>query len=173
LSNENQLVISNKELATTQVESHLDIYTDGSYDSKTGVYGGALIVLFKNMAPAELKVAGADPKFSASANVAGELLAAMQAIRLALVAKATSLTIYYDYLGIEKWTLPVGNNAGGWRTKMDLSKAYLAYYQEALKLGLKISFVHVKGHSGNVYNDRADILAREAVKECIKSLATS
>lgn len=51
-------------------------------------------------------------------------------------------------------------------------KAYVMYVQKARERGLLIAFEHVKGHSGHPLNERADVLSREAIKECIKSLGT-
>ena len=152
----------------------LEVYTDGSYNSNFQVYGGGIVVIVEGYPdPLDLKVSGNKKEFSTYANAAGELLAAMQAIKLAVKLGATSLKIHHDYMGVRAWTLPKGVN-GSWRPKVELTKAYAAYVNSArVNHGLLIDFVHVKAHKGDALNNRADALAKEAVRECIKSLGIS
>ena len=57
---------------------------------------------------------------------------------------------------MEKWC------TGAWKTNKDGTKAYKAFYQEISKK-IKVNFHKVKGHSGDRYNDEADILAKGAL----------
>ena len=66
-----------------------------------------------------------------------------------------SIDIYYDYEGIEKWAL------GLWKTNKEGTKAYKAFY-DSIKKDLKVHFHKVKGHSGDMGNERADQLAKSA-----------
>ena len=66
------------------------------------------------------------------------------------------LDIYYDYEGIEKWC------TGAWRTNKEGTSQYKAYY-DSVKSQIDIRFIKVKGHSGDVNNDRADLLAKSAL----------
>jgi len=95
----------------------------------------------------------------------------MKAIELALEVRATSIKVYYDFMGVRNWTLPKGTPEA-WKPKRKLMKAYVMYVLKARERGLLIAFEHVKAHSGNPLNERADVLSREAIKECIKSLGT-
>ena len=65
------------------------------------------------------------------------------------------LTIFHDYQGIASWCLRE------WKTNKEGTIAYKQYY-DSLKGQMDISFQKVKGHSGDVWNDRADELARAA-----------
>ena len=47
---------------------------------------------------------------------------------------------------------------------MEVSKDYLKTYNN-IKEMIEVSFEHVKGHSNNPYNEKADQLAKEALKE--------
>lgn len=148
----------------------LEAYTDGSYDSNYGVYGGGIVVIINdNSTPLDMRVYGNKPEYASYANAAGELLAVMKAIELALEVKATSLKIYYDFMGVRNWTLPRGTPEA-WRPKRALMKAYAVYVHQAKQQGLLIAYEHVKSHTGHPLNERADALAKEAVKECIRSL---
>ena len=88
-------------------------------------------------------------------NVAGEILGAELAMREAVRRGVGKLTIFHDYQGIASWCL------GEWKTNKEGTIAYKQYY-DSLKGQMDISFQKVKGHSGDVWNDRADELARAA-----------
>ena len=128
-------------------------YVDGSYNQKTSEYGYGL-VMFSSQGKKTFSGSfkGVD---SSSRNVAGEVMAARKAISLALEDKAKEINIVYDYAGIRHWAL------GEWKTNLDLTRDYKDFAQEALKK-LKINFIKVKSHTGNKYNDEADMLAKKA-----------
>lgn len=153
---------------------HLDIYTDGSFNSDYKVYGGGLVIYIKGVSEAvEMKVNGNDPRVSRHANVGGELQAAMKALELAVNLGSKSITIYHDFTGIHNWTKQKGEK-DYWSADKPLTKAYrLLVEQLRDEYEMEINFVHTPGHSGIQGNERADKLAKEAVAECIKSLGTS
>lgn len=151
-------------------ELHLDVYTDGSFHSEYKVYSGGLVILMSGLDnPLEYKVCGNDPKYTPLANIAGEVLAAMQALQIADKAGATSITIYHDYAGIHNWTKEPGEE-DYWLAKRMLSKQYVAYvWHLRTDKALKINFKHTPGHSGIEYNELADKLAKAAIREYILS----
>jgi ribonuclease HI len=72
-----------------------------------------------------------------------------------------SVTIRYDS---EYAAKSVTGEFNGTKNKKLIRKC-----REVLKrVKCKVSFVHVKGHSGNKYNDLADKLAKEGADECTK-----
>ena len=89
-------------------------------------------------------------------NVAGEIMGAAQSMKIADLLKIPELTIYHDYEGIAKWC------TGEWKAKKTWTRKYRDFYLEKSKT-VSISFVKVKGHSHDKYNDLADSLARKAV----------
>ena len=96
-----------------------------------------------------------DDAYHIHRNVAGEVKASELAIKRAIADKKDQVIIYHDYQGIASWA------QGDWKTNNDLTKSYKAFIDEAKK-SIKIDFVKVKGHSNDKYNDKADLLAKEA-----------
>ena len=129
-------------------------FVDGSYDTETGEYAYGL-VLYHNGIIYEDSDKFYDEEMSEMRNVAGELEGSMHAIHYCLDNGIKSLDLYYDYQGIESWA------TGAWKTNKEGTRLYKVYY-DSIKDKLNVNFCKVKGHSGNVGNDRADALARGA-----------
>jgi ribonuclease HI len=129
---------------------------DGSYNkgTKLAAYG----VVFYD--PAEKKVIDkisgviTNEEYCAMNNVGGEIMAVQNAIKEAKKYKAKELEIHYDYEGIEEWA----NDS--WKANKLCTVRYKQYIERHSK-EISISFVKVKAHSGDEYNDMADKLAKE------------
>ena len=130
-------------------------YVDGSFDVNTGKYSYGVAILY-NDTEHHLSGCGNDEEMATMRNVAGEVLGATAAMEYAKNKGWTTLTIYYDYMGIEEWCI------GGWRTNKEGTKAYKEKYLE-IKNDVDIKFVKVKGHSNVFYNDVVDALAKLAL----------
>ncbi len=128
--------------------------------SQISGFSGAVYKGFETLeeAGAFLQQAGGGEAQAESAfrqHVAGEILGAERAMREAVRRGVGKLTIFHDYQGIASWCL------GEWKTNKEGTIAYKQYY-DSLRGQIDISFQKVKGHSGDVWNDRADELARAA-----------
>lgn len=130
-------------------------YVDGSYNIKTQQFAYG-VVLFHNGEELTFSESFSDPELASMRNVAGEIMGAKKAMEYCIENKISSLEIYYDYAGIEKWC------TGEWKTNKSGTIAYKRFFDEASKF-VKISFNKVKGHSGDKYNDIADRLAKDAL----------
>ncbi len=129
-------------------------YVDGSFNVDTMVYGYGVVMMYHGREE-YYKGSGNEENMSAMRNVAGEILGATYAMKYAYDHDIKNLVIYHDYEGIAKWCL------GEWKTNKLETQTYKNKYQEYSKK-VNISFIKVKGHSGDKYNDLADALAKEA-----------
>ena len=82
-------------------EADITIYVDGSFDGATNVYGYGCVVIKKDGSIEQYYGAGNNPECVLLRNVAGEMLAAMSAVRYAIRSGCKSVNICYDYSGIE------------------------------------------------------------------------
>lgn len=151
----------NKEIQTEidNLESGQVIaFIDGSYspdaDGKEKYGFGAII--FTKESEVNLFRAYVNTDYMDSRNVAGEIEGVRQSILWAIENGKKEIIIYYDYEGIEKWTTKE------WRANIKLTKEYSKFYDEKSKL-IKIKFKHTKAHSGIIYNERADELAKRSL----------
>lgn len=135
-------------------------YVDGSFDVRYDTYGSG-VVIFIGDDKLTFSDYGNDPDLSKMHNVAGELLAAIKAMRVAIEHGVKKLTIYHDYAGIAKWC------TGEWKPNRPGTIAYKSFCQD-ISQDLQLSFVKVAAHSGDRYNDEADQLAKQAIRELIE-----
>lgn len=140
---------------------HVDIYTDGACSNNPGKGGWAAILIYNGH---EKIISGGYPE---TTNNRMELFAIINAL-LQLKEKC-DVTIYSDsaysldpfFKGwLNEW------QANNWKTaaktpvkNIDLWKALLIEVNKH-----SVSFVKVKGHSDNEYNNRCDELARREIK---------
>ena len=108
-------------------------YVDGSYNVKTGEYAFGAVFL------CEEKMYAFSHKYS------DENMAKMLGLG--------SVEIFHDYEGIAKWA------TGAWKANLDATRAYVQLYRK-LSAQIAVKFTKVRGHSGDLYNDFADLLAK-------------
>lgn len=133
-------------------------FVDGSHsldaDGKEKYSFG--VVLLTNESENSLYKAFVESDKMESRNIAGEIEGVKQAVLWAIDSKKQKIKIFYDYEGIEKWAKKE------WKAKAQISKEYIKFVDDKSKL-IDIEFEHVKAHSGIVYNERADELAKRAL----------
>lgn len=132
------------------------LYTDGACSGNPGPGGYGAVLIYKGM---EKEISGGEEN---ATNNKMELLAVVKGLEL--LKEKCQVTVYSDsaYVvnSIEKgWVY--GWKKNNW-VKSDKQKAKnIALWEELLHLmeQHEVSFVKVKGHSDNVYNNRCDKLA--------------
>lgn len=131
-------------------------YVDGSFNQRSFVYGSGIVIIVNNEVVHEQSLSGNDPILAKQRNVAGEMRAAMAAMKFAINNYMTSLVIHYDYLGIEKWV------TGEWKRNNDYTECYHEFMNKMMKdHNISVYFRKVKAHSNDRFNDRADELAKK------------
>ena len=139
----------------------IKIYTDGACSGNPGKGGWAAIILNSDLN--ESSISGSE---SNTTNNRMELLAAIMALKK--IKKKSDITIFTDskYVKdgitdwIKKWKLNNWKNSN----KKPVKNKDLWIKLNALCQKNNVTWKWVKGHSNNKYNDLADELATNAVK---------
>ena len=144
------------------------IYTDGACSGNPGPGGWAALLKQDNHVLQEL--VGSDAN---TTNNRMELMAVIKSLEFASDHHDTVLHIHTDsrYVmdGIQNW-LPRWQ-ANGWRTAQNKPVKNQDLWEElyTLSKGRRIEWTWLKGHAGHPENERADILAKNAI---LKELMT-
>lgn len=153
---EARLFLSDSRIEKEPSEDALVAYVDGSYNVATKEFSYGMVLLEAGEVIAKKCEKSNDASLAAMRNVAGEIKGAEAAMRYAKEHDRKELVIYHDYEGIAKWCL------GEWKANKEGTKAYKAFY-DAVSRQIQITFVKVKGHSGDTYNEMVDQLAKQAL----------
>lgn len=139
------------------------IYTDGACSGNPGPGGWAAVLLSQDK---KKEIRGGERE---TTNQRMELKAVIEALR-ALKVKDWDVTVYSDSAYLvnafqQKWLDKWQRN--GWRNSKKEPVANQDLWQELLRLTNlnRVKIVKVKGHDGELYNERCDELARQAIKE--------
>ncbi len=132
-------------------ECEYSVYVDGSFMNQRVGYGA--VIIRKNEPVFEI-FGEVKEKILSSRNVVGELEAVKMSLQWLQQKKIKEVAIFYDYEGISKWV------TGEWKANLPLTQQYA---QEVRESKVRIHWHKVKSHSGNKWNDRADVLARKAI----------
>ncbi len=168
-------------MSSSKIQS---IYTDGACTGNPGPGGWGVVVCYADGSTHEL--GGGD---SQTTNNRMEMQAAVAALEfLTSASQDEPITLYTDseYLknGITQWIK--GWKKKGWKTSTGKPVLNQDIWEVLDKLNCRqVNWQHVRGHSGNFYNDRCDTIARAyaagkpaslqqmPVKQVISSAATN
>lgn len=130
------------------------IYVDGSYNDNTKEYGyGAYI----DYGDKQHVLYGRGACLEGGRNIEGEIAAATAALKYVRNdPDCQSVTIHYDCEGVRSWV------DGGWKAEQLYSKNYVALVNECRLSGMSVNYSHIKSHTGELYNECVDKLARYA-----------
>ena len=140
----------------SEVTTEALAYVDGSFNLSTGVYGYGGVLLCRDGSIRPLQGHGRDETLRTMRNVAGEIHGSMAAIQAAADAGLASITIFYDYMGIEMWA------DGQWKTNKEGTRAYKAFIDQ-IRPRIEIRFQKVAAHTGVRFNELVDQLAKASV----------
>jgi ribonuclease HI len=140
---------------------HIVVYTDGACSGNPGPGGWGAILSFGDHVK-ELK--GGEPN---TTNNRMELMAAISALEALKRPCRVDLHTDSQYLrkGITSWIATWKRN--GWRTsdKKPVKNVDLWQRLDAALVPQQVHWHWLRGHAGHRMNERADVLAREAIAE--------
>jgi ribonuclease HI len=137
------------------------IYTDGACSGNPGPGGWGAVLTFGDR---EKEICGGEPD---TTNNRMEMMAAIQALEL--LTKPCKVELHTDsqYLrnGVTQWIHAW--KARGWKTadKKPVKNEDLWKRLDSARLRHEVDWRWVKGHAGDVMNERADGLARKGLEE--------
>lgn len=130
-------------------------FVDGSFEESKNEYAFGVVVLGLGDTYEDF-CSDFEPEYVKLRNVSGEILGATTAIEYAISKKVKKIKIFYDYEGIAKWAL------GDWKCNKIPTKLYKKFI-DSVKDTIEIEFFKVPAHTGIIYNERADELAKQAL----------
>jgi ribonuclease HI len=150
--------------AQTGAEERVTIHTDGACSGNPGPGGWAAILHYRD---AEKEMSGGEPL---TTNNRMELTAAIEA--LSALTRPVAVDLYTDsnYLrqGITSWIHRWKQN--NWRTaaRKPVKNADLWQRLDAALAPHRVEWHWLRGHAGHPLNERADALARKAMKPYLR-----
>lgn len=147
-----------KTTKTKKPQSEIIAYVDGSYNPATDAVGSAILLRSgtKTITDIDFTVTSKNIELDNMRNVGGEVTASIYATKKAIALGFKSITIFYDYRGIEDWA------TGAWRANKSTTRNY-ATIMKSFEDVITINFEKVKAHTGIALNEEADRLAKQAV----------
>ena len=140
----------------------ITIYTDGACSGNPGIGGWGIVILELKKEPIFLN--GGDDN---TTNNQMELTAAIQALKHFDDRQKITLFTDSQYVknGIESWINNWKKN--GWKTasKKPVKNKELWVELDLLITKHNVIWKWVKGHAGNLYNEKADFLARKYIEK--------
>ncbi len=133
-------------------------YVDGSYDHSLRRYAFGCVFILPDDTVYVDNGSGNNPDTASLRNVSGEMLGAMFAVRWAIKNGFSRIELRYDYEGIEKWV------TGAWKSKTELTQKYAAAMRRWME-SIQMRFTKVEAHTNVYYNELADRLAKDGLRE--------
>ena len=155
--NSNNGIEAIKEASPISEAGGVHLYTDGSYDKESKTYAWAYVLTTDTE---ELiyfdcgkSIAGEDNMWQ----VSGEIEGVIEGLKKAVILGYPAININYDLVNLQKW----GDDE--WKAKKKDTQKYKNCILEYRNSGVNITFSKIKAHSGNQYNEIADMLAKRAL----------
>lgn len=141
---------------------YLVAYTDGSFDKQSNQYSYGVIIIDFDLIEHEASGSSRSEHFVETGNIAGEVFAFINALDWAVSNGYQKIKIYHDYEGLSKWI------RGEWKANSTIANFLLSKFNGKFKDVIEVEFEHVKGHSNNRFNTKADQLASNAISSRVR-----
>ncbi|MDR2066557.1 MAG: reverse transcriptase-like protein [Endomicrobium sp.] len=133
-----------------------EAFVDGAYIN--GITSYASIIYLGNNIQTELFGTIKDTQFR---QFGGELKSVVETLKWCEKNNVKKIRINYDYQGIESFA------TGKWQAKNKLSLEYVNFIRNT---NIQIHWRHIKSHTGNLKNNRVDMLAKKAATQLAHSV---
>ena len=125
-------------------------YVDGSCLGQRVGYGAVVLRGGEVIAELAGPVEGA-----ATRQVAGEMQAVLEVLAWCRIQAVEAIVIFHDYDGLAKWV------TGAWQARHETTQDYVAQVRQS---GVRVVWRKVAAHTGDEWNERADVLAKEGAQ---------
>src|SRR5262249_4953663 len=139
--------------SSEQQRAGYEIYVDGSFSGGATGYGA--VILKNGKVVEEIFGAVDSSEVAGTYQISGELAAGKHALTWCQKHFVNEVSIYYDYLGIEKWA------TRQWKANQAVTQTYAQFVHET---PIRIHWHKVESHTGDRWNDRADALAKKGTR---------
>lgn len=132
-------------------------YTDGSNNPEARIPGYGFVIAQKGMLKSDTVTFSGETNeegLRPLRNIAGEIMAAMKAVQFALKNGLTDIELRYDYAGVGEWV------SGKFTTENNPYYEKYADWMRRMGQKINITYTQIPGHSGDYYNEMADVAAR-------------
>lgn len=138
-------------------------YIDGSYNTASEKYSYGMVVVKEDVILHIENGASEDNSSKDIRQIAGELKGAIKALEYARDNGIKELILIHDYVGV------CYHATGFWERKEESSKKYYADFNYLTETnGIKVTFVKVDSHTGDLFNEIVDEFAKKAINVPLK-----
>lgn len=141
-------------------EYPLDIhhaYVDGSFNIETGKYSYGLVITKEDVITYIESGAAEDNSLKDIRQIGGELKGSIRALQYCAENGIKEIVIFHDYAGV------CYHATGFWERREESSRQYYELFNRITnEHGIKVYFVKVDSHTGDLYNEMVDEFAKAA-----------
>ncbi len=145
-----------------QTLQELEIYTDGACSGNPGPGGWGAVLIYRGI---EKEISGSALQTTNNRMELYAIIAALKELKRPCIVKLYSDSAYvvnaFQNGWIQNW------QKLGWRKADGKAILNIDLWQELISLTREhqVQFIKVKGHADNLYNNRCDFLARNAIQK--------
>ena len=132
-------------------------YVDGSFNIETGKYSYGLVISKGDVVTYIENGAAEDDSQKDIRQIGGELTGSIRALNYCAENAIKEIVIFHDYAGV------CYHATGFWERREESSRQYYETFNRLTKEnGIKVYFVKVDSHTGDLYNEMVDEFAKAA-----------